>query len=138
VIKIAGAVVLMAVLGVAVHGAVAAAGTPATPATSYASSGTRPPARHSAAGRQLYTLRIMVIGERCQIFVRVPGGAVLTNGTYQRGESVRYTEPQLDVVLSDSGAVRVYANGRVEPPGTPGQSTSFSITLGSAPSPMVT
>jgi hypothetical protein len=121
VVKIFGACVLTAALGFGIYGAVAAAGTNA----------------HTAS-RPAYTLKITVVGAQCQIFVRIPAGTVLANGTYVRGESLQYNERQLDVVVSDASAVRIYANGRLQPPGPAGRQESLTVTLGSTPSPMGT
>lgn len=83
-------------------------------------------APHTTAATPTATLALTVIGPRCQVFVGVPGGDIIVNRTLMRGESVRFDDPRLNVVLSDAGAVQVYVNGVRRPPGEPGRRTAFT------------
>ena len=69
-------------------------------------------------------------GSRCQVFVRVPDGDILVNRSLVRGQSVRLDEPRLSIVLGDTGAVRVYVNGKLRPPGKAGQRVTFTALKG--------
>lgn len=86
-------------------------------ATAAATPGTTPAAA--------VTLAVTVTGAECQVFVRVPGGDILVNRSLVRGESVRFEEPQLSVVLGDGSAAQVYVNGKLRPPGKAGQRVAF-------------
>src|SRR3954471_23945340 len=68
---------------------------------------------------------VTVTGAECQVFVRVPGGDILVNRSLARGESVRFEEPQLSVVLGDGSAAQVFVNGKLRPPGKAGQRVAF-------------
>jgi len=73
------------------------------------------------------TLRIECVADTCPLVtVRVPGGDVLQHRDMSRGEEVSYFEPELDVVLSDAGTVRVTENGERRPQGEPGGRESFT------------
>ena len=72
------------------------------------------------------TVTLTVTGSQCQVFIRVPGGDILVNRSLARGQSVRFYDPRLTVVLSDAGAVQVYVNGRPRPTGAPGQRAAFT------------
>jgi Domain of unknown function (DUF4115) len=72
------------------------------------------------------TLTVTVTGARCQVFVGVPGGDILVNRTLVHGQTVRFDDPVLNVVLSDAGAVQVAVNGRPRPAGTPGTRAEFA------------
>jgi hypothetical protein len=85
---------------------------------------TRPPESPSASTAA--TLAVTVTGPACQVFVRVPGGDILVNRNLVHGESVRFDDPRLSVVLSDAGAVRVYVNGKPRQVGNPGQRVEFT------------
>ena len=92
--------------------------------------GVRQPVRHSRASASAtpvaaVTLTVTVTGAKCQVFVRIPGGDILVNRSLARGESVRFEEPQLSVVLGDASAAQVYVNGRLRPPGKAGQRAAF-------------
>ena len=84
------------------------------------------PATASAAPATAATLAITVTGPKCQVFVRVPNGDILVNRVLLQGQSVRFTEPQLGVVLGDTTAVSVYVNGRLRPPGKAGERVAFT------------
>jgi hypothetical protein len=71
------------------------------------------------------TLTVTVTGAQCQVFVRVPGGDILVNRSLTRGESVRFEEPQLSVVLGDASAAQVFVNGKLRPPGKAGERVAF-------------
>ena len=92
--------------------------------------GVRQPVRHPRATATpvpvaAVTLTVTVTGAKCQVFVRVPGGDILVNRSLPRGESVRFEEPQLSVVLGDASAAQVYVNGKLRPPGRAGQRVAF-------------
>jgi hypothetical protein len=74
------------------------------------------------------TLAVTVTGTSCQVFVRVPGGDILVNRSLAHGESVRFEDRTLSVVLSDGGAAQVYVNGRLRPAGPSGQRAEFTAT----------
>ncbi|MFI7636826.1 hypothetical protein [Nonomuraea sp. NPDC049400] len=74
------------------------------------------------------TVRIECLAETCPIVtVRVPGGDVLQYREMSRGEEVSYFEPELDVVLSDAGTVRVIENGTPREPGEDGRREAFTV-----------
>ncbi|MEU6713685.1 hypothetical protein ABZ897_19585 [Nonomuraea sp. NPDC046802] len=104
--------------------------------------GTQPPERAAAdtataaatasteesAAAQVPTVRIECVAETCPIVtVRVPGGDVLQYREMSRGEEVSYFEPELDVVLSDAGTVRVTENGKAREPGKAGEREAFTV-----------
>lgn len=76
------------------------------------------------------TLTITVTGAQCQVFVGVPGGDILVNRTLVHGQSVRFDDPRLNVVLSDAGAVQVSINGKPRPAGASGQRAEFTAVKG--------
>ena len=93
------------------------------------------PVRHgrpaaSATPAAPVTLTVTVTGAKCQVFVRVPGGDILVNRSLVRGQSVRFDEQNLSVVLGDGGAAQVYVNGKQRPPGKAGQRVAFVATKG--------
>ncbi|WP_141957178.1 hypothetical protein [Actinoallomurus bryophytorum] len=95
------------------------------------------PARHgppaasaSATPVASVTLTVTVTGAKCQVFVRVPGGDILVNRSLVRGQSVRFDEQSLSVVLGDGSAAQVYVNGRLRPPGRAGKRVEFVATKG--------
>ncbi|MFB9836352.1 hypothetical protein [Actinoallomurus acaciae] len=94
----------------------------------------RPPTRHGrpspSASPAVVTLAVTVTGPKCQVFVRVPGGDILVNRSFVRGQSLRFDEQRLSVVLSDASAARVYVNGRLRPPGKPGSRAAFVALKG--------
>lgn len=62
---------------------------------------------------QVPTVHIECLAQTCPtVTVRVPGGDVLQHREMSKGEEVSYFEPELDVVLSDAGTVRVTENGK--------------------------
>jgi hypothetical protein len=94
-----------------------------------------PPVRHgrstaSAVPVSALTLSVTVTGPKCQVFVRVPGGDILVNRSLVRGQSVRFEERQLSVVLGDASAAQVYVNGRLRPAGKAGQRVAFTALKG--------
>ncbi|GAA2901981.1 hypothetical protein GCM10020220_109200 [Nonomuraea rubra] len=73
-------------------------------------------------------MRIECVAETCPLVtVRVPGGDVLQHREMSRGEEVRYFEPELDVVLSDAGTVRVTENGVPRAQGAAGAREAFTV-----------
>ncbi|MEV1177023.1 hypothetical protein [Nonomuraea sp. NPDC049784] len=74
------------------------------------------------------TVRIECVADTCPIVtVRVPGGDVLQYRDMSRGEEVSYFEPELDVVLSDAGTVRVTENGKPREQGKDGEREAFTV-----------
>lgn len=94
----------------------------------------RPLFRHGrpspSAAPAAVTLSVTVTGPKCQVFVRVPGGDILVNRNFTRGQSLRFDEQRLSVVLSDASAARVYVNGHLRPPGKPGRRVAFVALKG--------
>ncbi|WP_344476994.1 hypothetical protein [Nonomuraea monospora] len=93
------------------------------------------PATRTATGQaataQVPTVRIECVAEICPLVtVRVPGGDVLQHREMSRGEEVRYFEPELDVVLSDAGTVRVTENGTPRAQGRAGAREAFTVRAG--------
>ncbi|GAA4982936.1 hypothetical protein GCM10023334_112920 [Nonomuraea thailandensis] len=81
-----------------------------------------------ASAAQVPTVRIECVAETCPLVtVRVPGGDVLQHREMSRGEEVRYFEPELDVVLSDAGTVRVTENGAPRAQGRAGAREAFTV-----------
>ncbi len=125
----AGAVVTLLVIG-----GRALIGTLSTPseaerererASALATAGT---AASEDAGAQVPTVRIECLAETCPtVTVRVPGGDVLQHREMSKGEEVNYFEPELDVVLSDAGTVRVTENGKLRDQGEQGAKQSFTV-----------
>lgn len=76
------------------------------------------------------TLSLIVTGPKCQVFVRVPDGDILINRDLLRGQSIRLDEQRLSVVIGDASAARVYVNGRLRPPGKPGERVTFVAQKG--------
>jgi Domain of unknown function (DUF4115) len=72
-------------------------------------------------------LVVTVTGAHCRIFIRVPAGDILFNDYLAHGQTIRFDEPRLDVVVADAGAVKVYVNGRARPLGGPGQRAEFTV-----------
>ncbi|MGI5284954.1 hypothetical protein ACQEVF_16665 [Nonomuraea polychroma] len=73
------------------------------------------------------TLHIECLAETCPtVTVRVPGGDVLQHREMSKGEEVSFFEPELDVVLSDSGTVRVTENGKQREQGELGAKKAFT------------
>ncbi|SDL10534.1 hypothetical protein SAMN05421869_12261 [Nonomuraea jiangxiensis] len=94
----------------------AGAATPAPPSTA---------SREAAA--QVPTVRIECVAATCPtVTVRVPGGDVLQYREMSGGEEVSYFEPELDVVLSDAGTVRVTVNGEPRDQGEQGTREAFT------------
>ncbi|MEW9554640.1 hypothetical protein [Nonomuraea sp. NPDC050783] len=121
----AGALVTLLVVG-----ARALIGTLGTPSQAerereHASAPATPVGRSSA---QVPTVRIECLADTCPtVTVRVPGGDVLQHREMSRGEEVNYFEPELDVVVSDAGTVRVTENGEPRPPGKQGERQAFTV-----------
>ncbi|GAA3568967.1 hypothetical protein GCM10022419_057220 [Nonomuraea rosea] len=81
----------------------------------------------TGATAQVPTVRIECVAETCPLVtVRVPGGDVLQYREMSRGEEVSYFEPELDVVLSDAGTVRVTENGKPREQGKSGAREAFT------------
>ncbi|MEV4567334.1 hypothetical protein AB0K12_26515 [Nonomuraea sp. NPDC049419] len=98
--------------------------TVTTPATPDATSDAAPPST-----ARVPTVRIECLAETCPLVtVRVPGGDVLHYRDMSRGEEVSYFEPELDVVLTDAGTVRVTENGEPREQGTEGEREAFTVT----------
>ncbi|GIH28975.1 hypothetical protein Aph01nite_72850 [Acrocarpospora phusangensis] len=74
------------------------------------------------------TLEIVCLAERCPVFVRVPGGDILTDQDLGQGQRVRHFEDDLEVVLDDAGTVQVLENGKERPPGAAGERESFEVS----------
>jgi hypothetical protein len=138
--KLVGAVVLIALSGYAVHGALGSSAhrhrtvSPHHPAAA--------PIPSLGAAARADALAIIVIGAQCQVFVRDPGGDVLIDRQLTHGESVYYDAPTLAAVVSDASAVKVYINGVLQPAGPVGRQATFTIvksqptpTPSSSPSP---
>ncbi len=95
---------------------------------------TAPPGRaHTSgtpsSGGRVPTVRIECLADTCpMVTVRVPGGDVLQHRDMTRGEEVSYYEPELDVVLTDAGTVRVTENGSTRPRGDAGEQEEFTVT----------
>ncbi|GAA3122674.1 hypothetical protein [Nonomuraea salmonea] len=82
-----------------------------------------------ASTARVPTVRIECLAENCPLVtVRVPGGDVLHYRDMSRGEEVSYFEPELDVVLTDAGTVRVTANGKPREQGAEGEREAFTVT----------
>ncbi len=80
------------------------------------------------ATAQAPTVGIECLAETCPLVtVRVPGGDVLQHREMSRGEEVRYFEPELDVVLTDAGTVRVTVNGEPRAQGADGAREAFTV-----------
>jgi hypothetical protein len=72
------------------------------------------------------TLIVTVTGQNCPLFVRIPGGDILLNRVLVHGQSVRFDDELLSVVLGDASAAEVHVNGRLRPPGRPGRRAEFT------------
>jgi hypothetical protein len=93
-------------------------------ATALATTGTAAATEDSG---EVPTLRVECLAETCPtVTVRVPGGDVLQHREMSKGEEVNYFEPELDVVLSDAGTVRVTENGKVREQGEAGAKEAFT------------
>lgn len=110
------ALALLVVGGAALFNALTSksSGPGPSPATTGATSGsrkTRPQADPTAP-----PLQITVTGPPTGVFVKVPGttGAVLYKGTLSTGETRRYDQAPLDVVVDDSTAVQVRIYGELQ------------------------
>ncbi|MBE1589256.1 hypothetical protein ACFPOI_35655 [Nonomuraea angiospora] len=124
----AGAVVTLLVIGGrALFGSFGA--TP--PERERASAVTPGPAAETTA--RVPTVHIECVADTCPIVtVRVPGGDVLQYREMSRGEEVSYYEPELDVVLSDAGTVRVTENGKPREQGKAGAREAFTAKASGA------
>ncbi|NRQ32329.1 hypothetical protein HII36_10830 [Nonomuraea sp. NN258] len=81
----------------------------------------------SPSASKVPTVRIECVADTCpHVTVRVPGGDVLQHREMSKGEEVRYFKPELDVVLSDAGTVRVAVNGEPRPQGESGEREAFT------------
>jgi hypothetical protein len=86
------------------------------------------PAAGASTASPARTLTVTVTGPECHVFVSVPAGEVLLDRTLRQGESVRFDDPRLAMVLSDGGAAQVYLNGVLQPAGTAGARQEFTIS----------
>ncbi|MGI8336026.1 hypothetical protein ACRYCC_39305 [Actinomadura scrupuli] len=86
------------------------------------------PASATSTASPARTLTVTVTGPECHVFVSVPAGEVLLDRTLRRGESVRFDDPRLALVLSDGGAAQVYLNGVLQAPGAAGARQEFSVS----------
>lgn len=83
------------------------------------------PARSSTGA--VPTLRLDVTGAKSTVFIRVPGGDVLLDTTLAHGKHAEFSQPELDVVLGDGGAVRVTVNGKVRSSAESGEQLQFTV-----------
>ncbi|MCK2214502.1 hypothetical protein MF672_011975 [Actinomadura sp. ATCC 31491] len=119
----AGALVTLLVIGA--RALIGTLGTPSQAERERASAPATPSGKSSA---QVPTVRIECLAETCPtVTVRVPGGDVLQHREMSRGEEVNYFEPELDVVVSDAGTVRVTENGAPRPQGEQGARQAFTV-----------
>ncbi|MFB4283799.1 MULTISPECIES: hypothetical protein [unclassified Nonomuraea] len=129
----AGAVVTLLVIGgralIGSLGAAAPEREPASaPATDSSAGPSAGPSTASDATGKVPTVRIECLAETCPLVtVRVPGGDVLQYREMSKGEEVSYFEPELDVVLSDAGTVRVTENGKPRDQGEQGAREAFTV-----------
>ncbi|SEG75996.1 hypothetical protein SAMN05444920_104342 [Nonomuraea solani] len=122
----AGAVVTLLVIGG--RALLASSGAPLPERERASALATGPAATTLQATGQVPTVRIECLAETCPLVtVRVPGGDVLQYREMSRGEEVSYFEPELAVVLSDAGTVRVTENGKPRDQGKQGTRDSFTI-----------
>ncbi|MBF8192709.1 hypothetical protein ITP53_44920 [Nonomuraea sp. K274] len=120
----AGAVVTLLVIGG--RALLGSPDTPAQPERERASAAATTPA--ADVTERVPTVRVECVAETCPIVtVRVPGGDVLQYREMSRGEDVSYFEPELDVVLSDAGTVRVTENGEPREQGDQGEREAFTV-----------
>ncbi|GAA0969078.1 hypothetical protein GCM10009555_015520 [Acrocarpospora macrocephala] len=118
--------VAVGVLGLLVVGVLALV-NPTTEASSVPIRVTPSPTPTPEADTKTPTLEIVCVAERCPVFVRVPGGDILTDQELTQGQRVRHFEPELDVVLDDAGTVQVEENGKARPPGAAGEREAFEV-----------
>lgn len=122
----AGAVVTLLVIGG--RALLGSAGAPSPESERASAPATLASATEEAATAQVPTVRIECVAETCPLVtVRVPGGDVLQYREMSRGEEVSYFEPELDVVLSDAGTVRVTENGEPRKQGEQGAREAFTV-----------
>lgn len=69
------------------------------------------------------TLTLQVTDSPCFVSISLPRGKTLLNETLRQGDTVRFDQPELEVTVGDSKAVRVTVNGRLRDPGRPGIDT---------------
>ncbi|WP_245930042.1 DUF4115 domain-containing protein [Allonocardiopsis opalescens] len=82
----------------------------------------------AAASAQGHSLYIRVTGESTSLFVRVPGGDVLSDTTVHSGELLVFDQDELDVTIGDPAAVEVYVNGRLVDIADQPPDYSFTVT----------
>ncbi|NUS07939.1 MAG: hypothetical protein HOV97_35855 [Nonomuraea sp.] len=81
----------------------------------------------NASQGRVPTVRVECLADTCPtVTVRVPGGDVLQHREMSKGEEVSYFEPELDVVLTDAGTVRVTENGEPRAQGDQGAREAFT------------
>ncbi|WP_406319386.1 hypothetical protein OHA77_19165 [Streptosporangium sp. NBC_01639] len=84
-----------------------------------------------ATPEQVPTVRVQCLRQQCpRVFLKVAGGDVLLDREMAEGEQVQSFDAGIDVVLTDSAAVRVEVNGAVRPPGKAGERQEFTATRG--------
>lgn len=75
------------------------------------------------------TLAVQVTGAASYVEVRLPNRTLLVGNTFGHGKRFTFTQPTLDVVIGDAGAVRLDINGVTRSPaGRPGQVLRFRVT----------
>jgi hypothetical protein len=135
---VALAIALLVVGGVALWGALTSEPARPGPATSQADppAAARSTASATARPRQPQTstaggggaLLVRCRAAKCGVFISSsPDNDVLFNGIMRQGEERRADEPRMNLVVSDSGGVDVYINGKLQPKGTPGKRKIYTI-----------
>lgn len=88
----------------------------------------KPAASPSSKQLPVPTVKIVCEADVCpHVVLRVPGGQVLYNGDMALGDEIRFSEPEIDVVIEDGGTVQVTENGTTRPPGKPGEREDFTV-----------
>ncbi len=68
-------------------------------------------------------------GAASYVEVRLPDHTLLVGNTFGHGKHFTFTQPTLDVVIGDAGAVRLDLNGVAKSPaGKPGQVLRLRVT----------
>jgi hypothetical protein len=105
-----------------------------TPAGSSADDADGTPSPPRATPQQSVTTAAPTILIECRqnpcgtVFVRIPGGDILLNRELTPGERATFNDERLDIVLSDSAAVRVEVNGTPRPPPESGGREAFTVS----------
>ncbi|HZB29732.1 MAG TPA: RodZ domain-containing protein [Streptosporangiaceae bacterium] len=132
---VALAIALLVVGGVALWGALSSEPASPAPATSQADPPAATQTRSTGRSRQQAStvpggaaLVVRCRVARCGVFISSsPTNDVLFNGVMRQGEERRADEPRMNLVVSDSGGVDVYINGRLQPKGTAGKRKIYTI-----------